>query len=264
MAARATALITGASSGIGAELARIFAANDHDLVLVARRAERLEALRDELARHPVDITVLSHNLALRNAPFTLRKTLAERDLKVDVLVNNAGVAYAGAFSAMDPEAVSRMVMLNAATLATLTRLLLPDMLARGRGRILNVASLAAFQAVPAMALYAATKAFVLSLSEALAEELRGSGVTVTALCPGFTATDMVQTINHDGTLFDVPRFLQSDVREVAQQGYDACMAAETVRIPGIANQMSALWTQMQPRALVRTLSGMFGRQLLRH
>ena len=154
-------------------------------------------------------------------------------------------------------------MLNAATLATLTRLLLPDMLARGSGRILNVASLAAFQAVPALALYAATKAFVLSFSEALAEELRGSGVTVTALCPGFTATDMVQDINHEGALFDVPRFLQSDVRAVAQQGYDACMAGETVRIPGIANQMSALWTQTQPRALVRTLSGVFGRQLLR-
>lgn len=258
---RPTALITGASAGIGAELARIFAANGHDLILVARREERLNALGDELAATGATITVFAKNLALRTAAKTLHKDITARGVTVDVLVNNAGVAYGGAFAAMDPEDVSRMVLLNSATLASLTRLFVTDMVARRAGRILNVASLSAFQAVPIMTLYAATKAFVLSFTEGLAEELRGTGVTATALCPGFTATDMVQEVGRG--LPEIPAFLQSDVKDVAKQGFDACMAGEVVRVPGIANQMSALWSQTQPRWFVRTLGGLVGRQLLK-
>jgi uncharacterized protein len=114
-----------------------------------------------------------------------------------------------------------------------------------------------------MSLYAATKAFVLSFTEGLAEELRGTGVTATALCPGFTATDMVQDIGRHGSLPEVPALFQSDVKDVAKQGFDACMAGEVVRVPGIANQVSAMWSQTQPRWLSRTVGGLIGRQLLK-
>jgi short-subunit dehydrogenase len=261
--ARPTVLITGASAGIGAEFARIFAARGYDLILVARREDRLNALRDELVPTGANVIVLAKNLALRTAAKSLHKELIARNQSVDVLVNNAGVAYGGAFIAMGPEDVSRMVLLNAATLASLTHLVLSDMVARGSGRILNVASLSAYQAVPTMSLYAATKAFVLSFTEGLAEELKGTGVTATALCPGFTATDMVQDIGSGGALPAIPTFLQSGVKDVAQQGFDACMAGEVVRVPGIANQLSALWSQTQPRWLVRTVGGLIGRQLLK-
>jgi uncharacterized protein len=260
---RPTALITGASAGIGAEFARVFAANGYDLILVARREDRLNALRDELAATGASSVVMAKDLALRTAAKSLHKELAARGQQVDVLVNNAGIAYGGAFTAMDHEAVNRMVLLNAATLATMTRLFITDMVARGSGRILNVASLSAFQAVPAMSLYAATKAFVLSFTEGLAEELRGTGVTATALCPGFTATDMVQDIGRHGSLPEVPALFQSDVKDVAKQGFDACMAGEVVRVPGIANQVSAMWSQTQPRWLSRTVGGLIGRQLLK-
>jgi uncharacterized protein len=261
--ARPRALITGASVGIGAEFARVFAANGYDLVLVARREDKLNALRDELAGAGTGIVVISKDLALKTAAKSLHQDVRSKNLAIDVLVNNAGVAYGGAFTAMDTDAVQRMVLLNAATLATLTRLFVTDMVARGSGRILNVSSLSAFQAVPAMSLYAATKAFVLSFTEGLAEELRGTGVTVTALCPGFTDTDMVQDVAPRGSLPEIPAFMIGDVKAVVKEGYDACINGEVVRVPGLANQISALWSQTQPRWLVRTLGGMIGRQLLK-
>ncbi len=262
--ARQRALITGASAGIGAELARIFAANGYDLILVARREDKLNALRDELAGSGAEIVVIARDLSLKTAAKSLGQDVKSCNLHVDVLVNNAGVAYAGAFAAMDADAVQRMVLLNAAALASLTRLFVTDMVARGSGRILNVSSLSAFQAVPSMSLYAATKAFVLSFTEGLAEELRGTGVSVTALCPGFTDTEMVSGIAHaGGSVRELPAFMISDVKAVAKEGYDACIKGEIVRVPGFANQMSALWSQTQPRWLVRTLSGMIGRQLLK-
>lgn len=261
--ARPRVLITGASAGIGAEFAKLFAANGYDLILVARREEKLNALRDELAAGGAEVLVITKDLALKTAAKSLYQDVKSCNPTVDVLVNNAGVAYGGAFTAMDAEAVARMVLLNAATLATLTRLFVTDMVARGSGRILNISSLSAFQAVPSMSLYAATKAFVLSFTEGLAEELRGTGVTVTALCPGLTDTDMVNEISGGGTFPDVPSFMISDVKTVVKEGYDACINGEVVRVPGLANQISAMWSQTQPRWLVRTLGGMIGRQLLR-
>ena len=261
---RPRALITGASAGIGSEFARVFAAHGYDLVLVARREDRLNALRDELTPIGADIVVIAKDLALKTSARALYQEVNGRGLTIDVLVNNAGVAYGGAFTAMDADAVARMVLVNAATLAVLTRLFVTDMVARGSGRILNVASLSAFQAVPSMSLYAATKAFVLSFSEGLAEEIRGTGVTVTALCPGLTDTEMVRDIAPPGGAFpEVPSFMISDVKSVAREGYDACASGEVVRVPGLANQLSALWSQTQPRWLVRTLGGLIGRQLLR-
>jgi short-subunit dehydrogenase len=261
--ARPRALITGASAGIGAEFARVFAAHGYDLVLVARREDRLNALRDELTATGADVLVIAKDLALKTAARGLYQDVKSCGLTIDVLVNNAGIAYGGAFTAMDAEAVARMVSLNATTLAVLTRCFVTDMVARGSGRILNVSSLSAFQAVPSMSLYAATKAFVLSFSEGLAEELRGTGVTVTALCPGFTDTDMVHDIAPGGAVPEVPSFMISDVKSVVKEGYDACVRGEAVHVPGLANQLSALWSQTQPRWLVRTLGGFIGRQLLR-
>jgi short-subunit dehydrogenase len=260
---RPRALITGASAGIGAELARVFAAKGYDLILVARREDRLKALRDELQPSGAAVAIIVKDLALKTAPKSLHHEVKQLGEPVDVLVNNAGIAYGGAFTAMDADDVSRMVSLNAASLAALTRYFVNDMVARGSGRILNISSLSAFQAVPSMSLYAATKAFVLSFTEGLAEELRGTGVTVTALCPGLTGTDMVQDITQRGMLADVPSFMIADVKSVAKEGYDACVNGEVVRVPGLANQMSALWTQTQPRWLVRTLTGFVGRQLLK-
>jgi short-subunit dehydrogenase len=261
---RQRVLITGASAGIGAEFARLFAANGYDLVLVARREDKLSALRDELANSGAHVVVIAKDLSLKTAAKSLYQELKSINLPVDVLVNNAGVAYGGAFTAMDTDAVQQMVLLNAATLASLTKMFATDMVARGSGRILNVSSLSAFQAVPSMSLYAATKAFVLSFTEGLAEELRGTGVTVTALCPGFTDTEMVHDIARTGgSMPEIPAFLISDVKSVVKDGYEACMNGEVVRVPGLANQISAMWSQTQPRWLVRTLGGMFSRQFLK-
>jgi short-subunit dehydrogenase len=242
-------MITGASAGIGAEFARIFATNGHDLVCRAAR-DRLYALRDELASTGATITVIAKNLALRTAAKSLYKEVNDRGIRVDILVNNAGVAYGGAFTGMDPEAVSHMVVLNAATLASLTRLFVTDMVTRGAGRILNVASLSAFQAAPIMSLYAATKAFVLSFTEGLAEELRGTGVTATR-CARFNR-------NRYGPGDRQRPSGNTDSAERRQRRREtrfrcACMAA-VVRVPGVANQLSALWSQTQPRWLVRTLA----------
>ena len=261
---RPRALITGASAGIGAELARIFAAKGHDLILVARREDRLNALKQELAPTEADVVVIAQDLTRPNAAEALAAQIAARSLAVDVLINNAGIAFGGAFAAMDTAVATTMLQLNVVALVELTQRILPSMLARGRGRILNVSSLSAFQPVPLMTLYAASKAFVLSFSEALSEELKGKGVSVTALCPGLTDTDMVsEATGQKAGLPHVPSAFLARVRDVALEGYQACMNGEAVRVPGFANRMTALWSTSTPRWVVRTMSGLFARQMLR-
>ncbi|GAA5440743.1 hypothetical protein Dcae01_02263 [Deinococcus caeni] len=180
-----TALITGASSGIGESLARQLAAHGAHLILVARTEDRLHALAAELgARYRVQVHVLPADLNRPGAAAELHAAVQARGLNVDILVNNAGLGGYGEFSAQPPAEIDRMIAVNIGALTGLTRAFLPDMLARGRGRVLNVASTAAFQPGPLMAVYYATKAYVLSFSEAVAEEVAGSGVFVTALCPG--------------------------------------------------------------------------------
>ncbi|HSW04504.1 SDR family NAD(P)-dependent oxidoreductase, partial [Aquabacterium sp.] len=187
-----TALITGASSGIGEALAGCFAAAGHALVLVARRTDKLEDLARELrSAHGIKVTVLGADLSLPNAPATLAQQLKRRRITVDILVNNAGVLVQGGFAEMAAADHRSMIDLNVLGLTAMLTEFVPGMKKRGRGRVLNVASIAAFQPVPSLATYAATKAYVLSLSESLSEELRDSGVTVTALCPGVTATPML-------------------------------------------------------------------------
>ena len=259
-----TVLVTGASAGIGRALAEVFARHGHDLVLVARRAELLRELGAELGtRHGVRVTEIPMDLSVRRAADELLVGVRQRDLHVDVLVNNAGVLESGSFRTMEPDALHRMVMLNVATTTQLCRTFLDPMCERGWGRILNVASVAGFQPVPGVAAYAATKAYVLSLTESMSEELRGTGVRVTALCPGLTDTEMVdQASTGMGRAAAVPKMLLSTPEAVAREGYAACMRGEVIRVPGLANRLGTFWSQVQPRGVVRTLGGLASRAFL--
>lgn len=254
------ALITGASSGIGAELARVYAQKHYDLVLVARREDRLTALAEELRGLGRIVHVIPLDLGLKKSAPELFKAVQALGVHVDALVNNAGVTYHGAFVDMQPTEVIDQLQLNVSTLAALTRYFVEPMVKAGDGRVLNIASITAFQPGPSVALYAAGKAFVLSFTEALSEELKGTGVSVTVLCPGLTDTEMVDGVRPG--MPEIPSFMISDVKAVAQEGFDAAERREVVRVPGITNQLSALWSQSQPRWLVRTLGGFFGRQFM--
>ncbi len=248
------AVITGASSGIGMSLAREFAAHGYDLVVVARRAAPLTELAAQL---PTEVTVVSLDLTKARAPRQLWKTASELQRPVDVLVNNAGAAHTGAFSAMRSTDVMAMVDLNVRVTTALTNLFLPAMLDRGKGKILNVASVAGFQAVPGMAVYSASKAYLLALTESLAEELQGSGVSVTALCPGLTNTRLAADVTVAGQA--IPEFLMATPEAVAREGYNACQLREVVRVPGYANQALAGFSDLQPRWLTRRLAGVAAR-----
>lgn len=258
-------LVTGASGGIGYELAREFARKGHPVVLAARTESKLHELAEEIRRECArEAVVIPIDLADRDGPFELAAALETRGLDVHVLVNNAGVLEMGAFTEMTSEAALGMVQLNVSALTALCSLLVPPMVARGYGRILNVASVAAFQPVPSLAVYAASKAFVLSLTEALAEELRGAGVSVTALCPGVTDTPMVQgaTAGKSGaSMLAMPKALVMAPADVAREGYQACMAGEVIRVPGAAMRLVTGWIQAQ-RDLVRTLTGAMTRRTL--
>lgn len=249
-----TALITEASSGIGTELARVFARNGYDLIVAARREDRLAALADELGQ-AVNVTTVPVDLAKARGPQKLADAIAERSLEVDVLVNNAGVISTEPMLDAGASALVNLINLNVRALTELTHLYGQRMVARGYGRILNVASVASFQPIPGMSVYAASKAFVLSLTESLSEELRGTGVTVTALCPGPTRTEMAEALDNLG----VTSWFLADATSVAREGFDACRAGEVIRIPGITNQAFVNWSHYQPRWLVRTLGGLAAR-----
>jgi short-subunit dehydrogenase len=255
-------LITGASAGIGAELAREFAKHGHALVLVARSKDKLTALAAELrAAHDTETLVIVEDLSKPTTPRAIADELAERAIEIDILVNNAGVLDVGPFAATAAETYDNMVALNIAALTSLTSLFLPAMVERKFGRILNVASLAAFQPVPSMAVYAATKAYVLSLTESLSEELRATGVKVTALCPGLTDTSMVQSVKAKSkTAERTPSLLISDPKDVARQAYKATMSGQTILVPGLPNQVAAAWAQVTPRWLTRAVTGFASRR----
>ena len=258
------ALVTGASSGIGESLARCFAQDGHDLILVARSADKLKALAATLsAELGVKAWVEPADLAQPDAAQRLAATLRRKHRRVDVLVNNAGVLEQGAFASMPAASHAQMIQLNVAGLTALLAELLPPMVARGSGRVLNVASIAAFQPIPSLATYAATKAYVLSLTESLSEELRGTGVTLTALCPGITATGMLSKAREaNAQLNQLPDFLIGDVDDVARQGFRACMRGDTICVPGVVNQAAMLASRSTPKWLVRRLGGLMARQAL--
>jgi short-subunit dehydrogenase len=259
-----TALITGASSGIGEALARCFAADGHALVLVARSAGKLKALAAELeTAHGVKVIVQPADLSEPDAPRLLAAALKRKRIAVDMLVNNAGVLEQGAFADMRPQRHQELIALNVAGLTGMLAHFLPPMQQRGFGRVLNVASIAAFQPVPTLATYAATKAYVLSLTESLAEELKGTGVTITALCPGITATGMLETAAAaNDQLGRLPGFLVGDVDEVAMAGYKALLRGEVIRVPGVANLAATLAARATPKWLLRRVAGTVTRKTL--
>ncbi len=247
-------VITGASSGIGAEMARIFAARGYSLVLTARRHERLEALADEIQKaHGTRVEVMALDLEDREAPQDLVDMLHDQGIVVHTLVNNAGFGLRGNFATLPVERQLAMIDLNVGALTALSRLLLPGMLERGRGGILNVASTAAFQAGPYMAVYYATKAYVLSLSEALHEEAKSRGVTVTALCPGSTESEFSATADVEYSRVYRPSIMSA--AEVARIGVEGYEAGKAIVVTGAANWLGALGAKFLPRSVIRRIAG---------
>ena len=259
---RPLALITGASSGIGESLSHCFAAAGHDVVLVARSVDKLQALARQLeGNHHVLASVLAADLSGPLAAAQLAATLKRRRRVPDVLVNCAGVLEQSAFVDMQPAAHQAIIDLNISALTGLLAHFLPRMRQRGSGRVLNVASIAAFQPIPLLATYAASKAYVLSLTESLSEELRGSGVTVTALCPGITATGMLSAATAaNQQLGRLPGFLVGNADDVARQGFEACMRGDTICVPGVLNRAAMVASRSTPKWLLRRVSGMVARK----
>ncbi|MDD9892258.1 MAG: SDR family oxidoreductase [Gammaproteobacteria bacterium] len=243
-----TALITGASSGIGLEMARLMAADKVDLVLVARSVDKLQTLADELkSHHNVAVDVIASDLSKENAAQDVVEALAGKP--IDYLINNAGFGDFGAFAERDWPKLNEMIQLNMTALTQLTYLLLPTMTARGSGRILNVASTAAFQPGPWMAVYYATKAYVLSFSDALSYELRGSGVTVTTLCPGATTSGFQAQAEMENSKLIRGKKLPGSA-EVAAFGYKKMLGGRGVVIHGLFNWLLAQSVRITPRAII--------------
>ncbi len=253
-----TALITGASGGIGLDLARLLAADGTNLILVARNSEKLGEIAGDLrAKNKIDAVESPIDLADAAAPEELYHLLEERGIGVDILVNNAGFGTHGLFAESDPQAELQMLQVNIIALTHLTRLFLPNMIANRHGRILNVASTAAFQPGPFMAGYYASKAFVLSFSEAIASELKDSGVTVTALCPGPTDTGFQKRAGVENSRLFKSNTMSS--ADVARIGYQGMLKGKRVVITGFKNKTLAFATRLAPRnvvtAIARKLNG---------
>jgi uncharacterized protein len=249
--ARGSALITGASSGIGAELAKLCASDGYNLILVARRAPRLQQLADELARrHGISARIVAADLSDPLAPDAVFD--ACRNDRVDLLINNAGLGVHGRFTETNWQDEERLLRVNVEALVRLTKLFLPGMEKRGSGRVLNVASTAAFVPGPLMALYYASKSFVLSFSLALANEMRGTGVTVSVLCPGPTRTEFDAAAGISGS-----RLFEGSVMsaiDVAREGYRAMMAGKPEHIAGARNRWTVLGTRLAPRTVLAALA----------
>jgi len=248
-----TVLITGASGGIGYELAKLFARDHHNLVLVARSADRLAQVAAELQAQGVTVKTIALDLAAPHAPKFLFDQLQREGVAIDILVNNAGFGAFGEFAQMPEDEILGQIALNITALTQLTRLFLPSMMQRSGGKIMNVASTAAFQPGPLMAVYYATKAYVLSFSEAITNELRNSGVTVTCFCPGATHTGFAKRAGTEKSrLFKQLGAMSSE--KVALDGYRALMEGRTLAISGAHNWLVAQSTRFAPRKMVTAIS----------
>ncbi|MDX1803025.1 MAG: SDR family oxidoreductase [Alcanivorax sp.] len=246
-------LVTGASAGIGEEFARQLASQGHNLVLAARRLEKLQALAAELRdRHGVEIACVSADLADADAPQTLVARLEEQGVRLSGLVNNAGFGDRGSFADLSLERQMNMVQLNVTALVELTWRVLPQLRQASSAFVINVASTAAFQAGPNMAIYYATKAFVLSFSEALHEELKGSGVAVSALCPGATDSEFAQEANMTNTLL----FKAGTMTPRAVVAKALAGRKRAIVIPGLKNLILVWLGKLSPRMITRRLAGM--------
>jgi len=253
-------LITGASSGIGKEFSLLFARHKHNLVLVARSSGTLALLKEHIEKNfGVDVLTLAKDLSDPYAPQEIFDELKKLNIEINILINNAGFGSSGWFYESDLINNHDMVQVNVDALTQLTRLFLPSMIERKSGKILNVASTAAFQPGPLMAVYYASKAYVLSFSEALAEELNGTGVTVTALCPGPTQTHFQATANiQEAKLFKGKKLPTAKV--VAEYGYKELMKGKNIAIPGLMNKAYAFSTRLIPRkTAARIVKGLHGK-----
>ena len=245
-----TALVTGASSGIGYELSKLFAQDGFDLVLVARNNQRLEQLADELKENfGISVKVISKDLSVVTSPQEIFDELQQESIRIDILVNDAGVGLFGHFSETDLIKELQMIQVNLVSLTHLTKLFLPEMLKYGYGKILNVGSIGSFTPNPLSAVYGATKAYVLSFSEAIAEELQGTGITVTALCPGPTKTNFHKRAQVDDTKHE-----GMDARTVAEIGYRSLLKGRRIVIPGIFNKLQIFLTRFMPRNLIAKIA----------
>jgi short-subunit dehydrogenase len=247
-----TALVTGASSGIGVEIARELARRGHGVTLVARRAEKLSELAAELRGSGVRAEVLAADLADRQVRAELLDRVIELGLTPDILVNNAGLSTLGPVAKSDPEAEINMIEVDVVAVADLCSRFLPGMVERGRGAVLNVASTAAFQPLPGQAGYGAGKAFVLSYTRSLGGELRGTGVTATALCPGPVDTGFGEAagFDKDDAEAALPSFMWETAEAVAKTGVDALEKGRPVAIPGSVNRIAAALVQLVPKQLL--------------
>lgn len=256
---RMRALVTGASAGIGAAFAERLARDHYDLVIVARNHERLDARAKRLrAEHGTRVEVLAADLTDAAELSVVEKVVEDADLRL--LVNNAGFGTTGAFADLDVSREEEEIRLNVVALMRLTRAGLPGMIARGRGSIINVSSLAAFQPAPYNATYGATKAFVNSFTEALYEELRGTGVSVQALCPGFTRTEFQKRAGVD--VSEIPSVAWMTPEAVVDASLLALRRGELICIPGVANRALVTLTSAIPRSVTRRIAGSLGRRVV--
>jgi uncharacterized protein len=252
----ATALITGASNGIGLELARVHASKGDDLVLVARNKARLDELKSELeSQHKIKVYNIGMDLSVANAAQDVYNETTRQNIQIDYLINNAGFGDFGMFVETDWNKELQMINLNITTLTQFTKLYLQDMVKRRSGKIMNVASTAAFQSGPTMAVYYATKAYVLSFSEAVDNEVSDKGVTITTLCPGATESGFQAAAAMEDSRLVKGRTLPTS-KEVAEYGYKAMMSGKTVAIHGTMNWLMANSVRFTPRALVVKITRM--------
>ena len=258
----ATAVVTGASSGIGAEIARGLARRGHAVTLTARREERLLELASELGdEHGVRAGVVSSDLASRNGREALAAELERLELEVDILVNNAGFGYHGDFVEADRERQVEMVALNCEAVVDLSGRYLPGMIDRSAGAVINIASLASFQPLPGNATYAASKAFVLSFSEAVHAELSGTGVTLTAVCPGPVRTEFAERAGIGGAEERTPGILWMSAEDIAEEAIRAAEKGRRSVVPGVLNQAGSLVGRHSPRTLALPLTKRLWKQV---
>jgi len=251
-------LITGASSGIGFELARLFARDGNSLAIVARREELLNKVASELrSEFGVEVEVIAKDLTLENSSEEIFEHLKDRD--IDIIVNNAGFGAVGEFYEIDHERQIDMIKLNITALTSLTRLFIPSMVEKNRGGILNVGSLAGFQPGPYATVYYATKAFVLSFTEGLKEELKNTNIKVSCLAPGPTNTEFGEVSGLDRSFLFKSGTMGA--REVALQGYNGFLGGKTIVIPGFTGKLLPLLVRVSPRFLVRKITAKLNRSV---
>ena len=256
-----TALVTGASDGIGLEFSDILAARGYDLVLVARREDKLNEVSAKLSeKYGINCTAMAADLSVPQAAQTLFQRTCEQNLQIDFLVNNAGLLHNGVFTELSLAEQERMITVNVLALTSLSHLYANDMATRKKGYILNLASLAAWMAIPNQNVYAATKAYVLSFTQALADEMKAAnnGVVVSALCPGYTATKMMDNPDQGAKLRIAPNMMMS-AKDVAEAGIKGCLVGKSAIVPGVANKITAAITRLFSKTLLTKLVGSFYR-----